>query len=220
MPNRWSVIASKKNLAALLVFLIPILSCSSITDIISPATPTPTPTATPTRTPTATPTATATITPTPVPLAERDLKEIALQASDLPGSFIEIDIPNVESLVEQMSDDSSSEALENLEEGFAALFTSSDDEMYINAIFVFRDAEYAKTSYDLMIENSDGDEMDVPAIGEECIGYDSSSGSTAGYTLMWRYREAVVLLAYSGKDAEAEEIIGLAETIQGRLEAV
>ena len=61
--------------------------------------------------------------------------------------------------------------------------------------------------------------MDVPVIGEECAGYDQSDSSSAGYFLIWRYHEAVILLMYSGDELEAEEVVSLAQTVQDRLEA-
>ncbi len=215
MPMRWNFLRSKKGMVVLLFFLLPLFSCTSIRDVISPQTPTPTatPTATPTKTPNPTPTATR------IPLEDRNLKEIALQASDLPEGFMEIDLPNLETLFEQMADELGTAAYENLETGFACLFGSQDNQAYANFVLVFSDADYAKVGYDEFIEQSSGDEMDVPLIGEESAGFDQTNSSTTGYLVVWRYQEAILALTYAGEDdVDAEEIIRLAKVIQTRLE--
>ena len=199
----------------LLFCLFPVLSCSPVREIFSPATATPTPTATPTKTPT------RTATPTRIPLADRNLKDIALQSSDLPAGFIELDLPDLENLIAQMGDSYSGILNETLETGFASIFVSQDQQSYNNMILVFRDSAFAKIAYDELIDQSQGDEIDVPALGEETAGFDQSGSSTTTYYIVWRYREAVLILQYYGEDeVEVEELIDLAQIIQSRLEEV
>jgi hypothetical protein len=210
-----------KGLVVLLVCLLPLLSCNSIEELISPSTPTPTPTytPTPTSTPTITPSPTATLTP--VPLADLELKDVALQASDLPEGFMEIDIPNAEVLLEAMEEDFDSAAIENLEQSFICMFTSSDDRMYINMILVFQDSAYAQVAFDEVVYQSEDeyDEVDIPLIGEDSAAFDQSDSSYAGYFLVWRYREAVIVMFYYGDDStEMDELVQLAQTVQSRLE--
>jgi hypothetical protein len=216
MSNRWNLMRSKKGWI-LLACLFPLFSCVSIRDVISPPTPTPTATATPT----ATNTPTLTPTSTRLPLAERDLKDLALQASDLPDGFMEVDLPNLETLFEQMEDELKMESLKNLEVGFACLFSSKENEAYANLIFILSDTGYAEIAYDEYVDQANGDEMDVPLIGEESTGFNTSNGSLTGYLIVWRYQEAVVALSYSGEsEKDVEEVLRLAEVVQSRIEDV
>jgi hypothetical protein len=221
MTMRWNGKPTKKGSVLLLVCLLPLLSCASIQELISPSTPTPTATSTPTKTPTPTITPSPTAALTPMPLADRDLKDIALQASDLPDGFIEVDIPNYEVLLETMEDDFDSAVTENLEKAFICMFSSPDDQMYLNMVLVFQDSAYAQVAYDELVyeSGSENEEVDVPLIGEESAGFDQSDSSYAGYFIVWHYREAVLVLFYYGNDSvEMDEIIQLAETIQSRIE--
>jgi hypothetical protein len=218
MTERRGTIHWIKGFPVLLFSLLLVLGCSSIQGLISPSTPTPTPTQTFTPKPTSTPTATPTETPIPVPLAERDLSDIALQASDLPEGFLEFDLPNIELLLDQMEDDLGAVA-ENVEKGFICLFSSEDDQIFTNLILVFSDSSYARVAFDEMIAETDGDEVDIPLIGEESVGLDDSDDYNISYIVAWRFHEALVALVYSGgDDIDMDEVVRLAEVIQSRME--
>jgi hypothetical protein len=200
----------------LLLFLFPILSCTPIREIIHPATVTPTPTATPTLTPTTTP------TPTPVPLAQRDLRHIVLQKSDLadPKGYVEIDVPDFEQMFEDLvaTIPSSTSMFDNLEKGYMVYFYSAADKsFYINLLLVYADEESADTAYEDFAKTGSGE--DVPRIGDDSVGMDTSSSYTAVYTLVWKYQEAVALLMYQGEDdIGLDELVRIAQNIQGRME--
>lgn len=197
-----------------LVFLFPILSCTTINEAIWPptATPTPTATSTPTLTPTITPTSTA------ISLAGLDLEDIALRESDLPEGFTAADIDNEELLQKMVS---SSDAMStNLESGYANLFTSKDGALFINLLLLYQDAGSASDAYDSILEEqTGGDELDCPSIGEVCQGLVAEESGMTAYAITWRYHEAVVELAYAGQDDIGfDEMIRLAQVIQSRLE--
>jgi hypothetical protein len=183
--------AFMKSWLLLLPFLFPILSCSTVQDAIFPAT----------ATPTATPTPTRTLTPTLAPLAERDLQPIALQKSDLPDGFVEINFPDVEQILGQVSASIAKALRGNLETGFLNLFTRTrDNSVYANMILVYQDAGSAQRAFE-----DYADELTV--------------GMTS-YVVSWRYHEAVVELDYVGEDdIGIDELIRLAEMIQSRIES-
>ena len=203
----------------LLVCLIPVLSCSTVQEAFWPPTPTPTPTATATSTPTPTP------TPTRIPLVERDLRDIALQKSDLPDpeGFFETDFPDIELLADELGDSDDILMLEKVEKGFMCYFSSTaDDAMYMNFLLIYQNEGDAKTAFDALFGTAEGiPELDHPPIGEDGFGLNMVDSSSAGYAIVWRYREAMVLLGYDGEDdIGVEEMIRMAEAIQARLEEV
>jgi hypothetical protein len=207
-----------KMLGILLLLLFPMLSCSTVQEAIWPPTATPTPTATSTPTPTPTP------TPTRIPLVERELRDIALKKSDLPDpeGFFEVDIPDLEQLVKELADSGEAPTTENLEKGFLCYFTSKDgDAIFLNFLLVYEDEGYAKTAFQSYIETLDPeDALDLPTIGDETSGMGMSSSDTTGYAVAWRYREAMIMLAYVGEDdIGVEDMVHMAQAVQSRLEA-
>jgi hypothetical protein len=206
LPKRWLV---------LLVFLFPMLSCTTIKEAIWPPTATPTPTVTPTPTPTNTP------TPTSVPFAQRDLKELALQLSDLPSGFTETDIPDIDQLLGQSEGAAANALRENLETGFASLYMSGSSTIYLNMILVYTDAAAAESAYNAYAEAmAVGDELDVPLIGEASMARGLTSQGLTSYALVWRYHEAIIELDYVGKDdIGIDEVVRLGQIVQSRIEA-
>jgi hypothetical protein len=183
----------------LLVVLIPILSCATVKNIVYPPTP----------------------TPTRIPFADMDLKDLALQRTDLPAGYVEFDVPDLQVAFEQFEGSSNTDILDNLEKGFGCFFSSPKDSgAFINIILVYEDMEDAENAFDEYLDNQrSGTKVDVATVGEESIGIKLSSGGQRGYLIAWRYQEVFVLLAYAGDDdIGINEMVRLAELIQSRLE--
>ena len=209
-PRRWLI---------LLLCLFPVLSCTTVKQAIWP----PTQTSTPTSTSTPTPTPTNTPTPTRIPLAERDLRDIALQKSDLPDpeGFVEFDIPDIQDLAEDMDGSAASPLMQNVVKGYASFFNSIDGSaMFANLILVYQDVESAETAFEEYIDGlSSGEEIDLPLIGDVSIGVTVSSSRMTSFVIAWRYEEAFLELDYVGEDdIDIEEMIRMAQAIQSRLE--
>jgi hypothetical protein len=208
---------ASKKLLAFLLFLSPVLSCATIRDAIRPPTATATATATATHTPTNIP------TPTRIPLAERDLKGIALNTSDLPDGFTEIDYPDLEGYFRQTGQEDSI-FLEDLKNGLGCFFSSKADGIYFNLIFVYSDSASAKRVYTESANSLiEGQELDIPLIGEESYAtmqtMDSYGTTSLVYGIIWRFQEAVFVLIHDGEeDIGAEEMVRLAEIVQSRVE--
>ncbi len=207
--------ALSKRWLVLLVFLFPMLSCTTIQEAIWPPTATPTPTITPTPTPTSTP------TPTNVPLAQRDLKELALQKSDLESGFTETDIPDVRQMLSQAQGAAADALQENLETGFAVVFVSKSSAIYVNMILVYTDtaaAESAFGTYDDAL--TAGEVLDVTQIGDDTIARGLTASGMTSYAVVWRYHEAIIELDYLGQDdIGIDELVRLAKIVQARVEA-
>jgi hypothetical protein len=204
-----------------ILFLFPVLSCTTVKEVIWPATATPTPTVTPTPTPTCTP------TPTRIPLAQRDLRDIALRKSDLADSkgFMEIDVPDIKQMVEELAATGGAEItpmLENVEKGYMTyLINNGDQSIYLNLILVYGDEGYAATAYESTADTSSGSaEVDIPRIGDDSLGTSMFSSGTIGYEIAWRWKEAMVMLLYLGKDdIGMDELVRIAQNIQERMES-
>ncbi len=200
--RRWMVLA---------LALFPILSCATIKEAVWPPTQTPTPTATPT----------PTRTPTRIPLAERNLKEIVLQKSEVPEGFLEVDIPDAGQALEK-ADVATARALkDNLETGFLSMFSSNErSAVYANLILVYKDSALARNAFLAYREViTEKEVVDIPLIGEESLAVTISDSGLIGYVVGWRYQEAILELDYVGKaDIGIDEMIRLARLIESRLE--
>jgi hypothetical protein len=208
-------IALSKRWLLLFVFLFPMLSCTTIQEAIWPPTATPTPTVTPTPTPTYTP------SPTNIPLAQRDLKELALQKSDLGSGYTETDIPDIHQIFSQAQGTAAEALTENLETGFAVVFVSKSNLIYVNMILIYPDTAAAKSAYDAYGDALvSGKVLDVPTIGEDSLARGITSGGLTSYALVWRYHEAILELDYIGADdVGIDELVRLAQIVQARVEA-
>jgi hypothetical protein len=199
----------------LFVFIFPMLSCTTIKEAIWPPTATPTPTVTPTPTPTYTP------TPTNIPLAQQDLKQLALQKSDLGSGYTETDIPDIHQILSQAQGAAVDALQANLETGFAVVFVSKSNLIYVNMILVYTDAAAAESAYDAYEEALVvGDVLRVPTIGEATLARGATSGGLTSYALVWRYHEGIFELDYIGSDdVGIDELVRLAQIVQARVEA-
>jgi hypothetical protein len=205
---RWIILA---------VCIFPMLSCTTVREAIFP----PTLTSTPTITPTATPTQTQTPTPTRIPIADLDLKDLALKPSDLPdGGFIEVDIPNAEDALKRSNAALADILLQDLVKAFEVLFTKSDGTLYAHVILVYTETPAAQAAFgDYQDESTSLEDADVPKIGDGSFGRTMAADTTVVYVVVWTYREVMMEIDYFGKeDIGIDEMIRLAGIAQSRLE--
>ncbi|MBN1440189.1 MAG: hypothetical protein JW929_12345 [Anaerolineales bacterium] len=196
--------------------LLPLLSCTTINQMLFPPTPTPTPTATPTPTPTNTP------SPTPQSLADLNLAEIALQESDLPSGFEKNVIPDIGEALAESIGGAGDVITEDLVKDYAVLYMHGQDQFFLNAILVYSDSAQASTVYSFFAARVlTGSAVDIPAIGELSIAGKYYDSGVYSYSVFWLYREAVFELDYVGvADVSIDGLVHLAQIIQGRVEAV
>ncbi|MBN1440190.1 MAG: hypothetical protein JW929_12350 [Anaerolineales bacterium] len=215
--NTSSHIHQGRRLWILLGLMIPLFGCVTIREAIFPPTLTPTPTVTPTPTPTSTP------TPTRVPLAEQDLGDLALRRSDLPdGRYVETVLPDFHEILLESGEEDTGLILENLETGYAVLFLSGTESIYMNVILVYADPASAAPVFEYYAENySEGDEVEIPRIGDASTAVEMEMSGLYAYGIVWRYEEAIVQITYVGEDdIGIDEAVRLAQTVQGRFEAL
>ena len=132
-----------------------------------------------------------------------------------------MNIPDIEQLADEFGGPDEVPMLENAEEGYLCYFSSSTyDAIYINFFLIYQDEGYAEAAFDIYIAMADGEEeLDLPPIGDDRFGMHMVDSSEASYAIIWRYREALIALGYSGDDdIGAEEMVRMAEAIQARLE--
>ena len=224
---------SKQHTLILLVILLSLaLSGCGAGQLLGPTvTPSPTHTFTPTltATPTFTPTPTPSKTPLPQPTPDRllDLKlnTVSLQISDFPSDPIAYKMAPVY-FIDINKEPVGSELIRKFATGFKREYRYQGNGIKIEDyfdldIFLFRNEDFAKgyyTSETAIFRTRERRKVDP--IGDQATGFYLDTYLVRYTGIMWRYKEAVVLMVYHGDlPATGEDIFRLADIVQARLEA-